>query len=169
MQGQNPSGHCLVAKRVIAAAPPPAARSPASAAAHGALTVAIASGPFTCVDDAAYEPLDALLAQMETKKPDAVVLLGPFVDAENAVVRGDAAPLEQSFEEVFAHGVRDRLEAFLARADVDGYAPAIVLVPSTRDAPPRRRSRSRRCWRTARSRRPGARRSSPRPTPRSSP
>ena len=134
VQGQNPSGHCLVAKRVIAAAPPPAARSPASAAAHGALTVAIASGPFTCVDDAAYEPLDALLAQMETKKPDAVVLLGPFVDAENAVVRGDAAPLEQSFEEVFAHGVRDRLEAFLARADVDGYAPAIVLVPSTRDA-----------------------------------
>ena len=69
------------------------------------------------------------------EKPDAVVLLGPFVDAENAVVRGDAAPLEQSFEEVFAHGVRDRLEAFLARADVDiSPAPAIALVPSTRDA-----------------------------------
>ena len=134
VQGQNPSGHCLVAKRVIAAAPPPAARSPAGASAHGALTVAIASGPFSCVGDVAYEPLDALLASLLETKPDAAVLLGPFVDAENAVVRGDAAPLEQSFEEVFAHGVRDRLEQFLARAEAEGYKPAVVLVPSTRDA-----------------------------------
>ena len=63
------------------------------------------------------------------------------MDAENAIVRGDAAPLEQSFEEVFAYGVRDRLEQFLARAEAEGYKPAVVLVPSTPTPPTTRSSR----------------------------
>ena len=137
VQGQNPSGHCLVAKRLISSSAPEMAKSIKTAPAHSALTCAIASGPFTCMTDLAYEPLDALFAKMKDSKPDAIVLLGPFVDCENKIVAGDDAsvdPLEQSFEQVFAVGVRDRLEAFLANADVDGYKPAVVLVPSVRDA-----------------------------------
>jgi DNA polymerase alpha subunit B len=135
-QGQNPSGHCLVAKRIIASAAPAMARSPPGASAHGALTCAIASGPFSCVSDLSYEPFHAFLAKVSETEPDALVLLGPFVDSENARIRGDDAgsdPLELSFEEVFAHGVRDALESFLARSDAKGYRPAVILVPSVRD------------------------------------
>tara|TARA_B110000305_G_scaffold80701_1_gene90668 strand:+ start:181 stop:1785 length:1605 start_codon:yes stop_codon:yes gene_type:complete len=122
VQGQNPSGHCLVAKRLICGAPPAMAVSDLKAPAHGALTIAVASGPFTCMGDLAYEPLDALFAALAKHKPDSLILLGPFVDCENKIVAGTgdnagaAEPLEVSFEEVFAVGVRDRLEAFLSNA-----------------------------------------------------
>ncbi len=72
--------------------------------------------------DLAYEPLDALFAALAKHKPDSLILLGPFVDCENKIVAGTgdnagaAEPLEVSFEEVFAVGVRDRLEAFLSNA-----------------------------------------------------
>ena len=44
--GANPS-HCLVAKSIVAHAPPPMCASPASSPAFGAQSVVIASGPFT--------------------------------------------------------------------------------------------------------------------------
>jgi len=59
--------------------------------------------------------------------------MGPFVDAEHKSVRGDDAPLDVSFEDVFALRVRDALERFAADADDAGYAPSVVVMPSTRD------------------------------------
>ena len=63
VQGQNPSGHCLVARRVIAALPPPMTRSPVSSPAFGGLSAVVASGPFTCAGDLSYEPF--LVRKME--------------------------------------------------------------------------------------------------------
>jgi len=67
---------------------------------------------------------DLLKYAMDTK-PDVLVLMGPFVDAEHRIIRGEdvhvpgtnsgggggegGGPLDASFEEVFAWGVRDRL------------------------------------------------------------
>jgi DNA polymerase alpha subunit B len=84
---------------------------------------------------------DLLKYAMDTK-PDVLVLMGPFVDAEHRIIRGEdvhvpgtnsgggggegGGPLDASFEEVFAWGVRDRLEAFTAAADAAGYSPAVV-------------------------------------------
>jgi hypothetical protein len=59
VQGQNPSGHCLVARRIIAAVPPPMPRSPPASSAFGALSAVVASGPFTCAGDLSYEPFAA--------------------------------------------------------------------------------------------------------------
>ena len=134
-QGSNPSGHCVVAKRIISAVAPPMLASRASAPAFGALSMVVASGPFTCADDLAYEPLDALLRYASETKPDAIVLLGPFVDCEHKIVRGDGEEaLSASFDEVFARGVRDRLEAFLESGAASGYRPAVIASPSVRDA-----------------------------------
>ena len=89
----------------------------------------------TCADDLAYEPLDALLRYASETKPDAIVLLGPFVDCEHKIVRGDGEEaLSASFDEVFARGVRDRLEAFLESGAASGYRPAVIASPSVRDA-----------------------------------
>jgi DNA polymerase alpha subunit B len=43
----------------------------------------VASGPFTTTDSLEYEPLDDLMSVIATKRPDVVVLAGPFVDANH--------------------------------------------------------------------------------------
>ena len=131
--GANPSGHCLVAKSIVAHAPPPMCASPTSSPAFGAQSVVIASGPFTCASDLSFEPFADLLRYCEDKRPDSVVLCGPFVDCDHRVVRGDAG-VDVSFEKVFEVGVRDRLADFASRCEAGGYAPNVVLVPSVRDA-----------------------------------
>ena len=110
----KPSGHCLVAKSIVAHAPPPMCASPTSSPAFGAQSVVIASGPFTCASDLSFEPFADLLRYCEDKRPDSVVLCGPFVDCDHRVVRGDAG-VDVSFEKVFEVGVRDRLADFAVK------------------------------------------------------
>ena len=131
--GSNPSGHCLVAKTIVAATTPPCAKSPASAPVFGSQSLVVASGPFTCASDLSYEPFRDVLKYCEDTRPDSLVLLGPFVDAEHRVVRGDAG-VDAPFEKVFEAGVKDKLAEFAERCEVAGYHPNVVLVPSVRDA-----------------------------------
>ena len=131
--GSNPSGHCLVAKSIVAATTPPCAKSPASAPVFGPQSLVVASGPFTCASDLSYEPFRDVLKYCEDTRPDSLVLLGPFVDAEHRVVRGDAG-VDAPFEKVFEAGVKDKLAEFATRCEVAGYHPNVVLVPSVRDA-----------------------------------
>ena len=57
------------------------------------------------------------------------------MDCEHKIVRGDGEEaLSASFDEVFARGVRDRLEAFLESGAASGYRPAVIASPSVRDA-----------------------------------
>lgn len=67
------------------------------------MSLAVAAGPFTCADDCAFAPLEALLAWAAAAPPDVLLLLGPFVDAEHAAVAGGLLP--QTFEELFAQEV----------------------------------------------------------------
>jgi DNA polymerase alpha subunit B len=131
--GSNPSGHCLVAKTIVAATTPPCAKSPASAPVFGSQSIVVASGPFTCASDLSYEPFRDVLKYCEDTRPDSLVLLGPFVDSEHRVVRGDAG-VDAPFEKVFEAGVKDKLAEFATRCEVAGYHPNVVLVPSVRDA-----------------------------------
>ena len=55
--GSNPSGHCLVAKTIVAATTPPCAKSPASAPVFGSQSLVVASGPFTCASDSELRAL----------------------------------------------------------------------------------------------------------------
>lgn len=43
----------------------------------------MASGPFTTTDTLEYEPLLDLMRVIAVRKPDVVVLAGPFVDANH--------------------------------------------------------------------------------------
>ena len=59
---------------------------------------------------------DMLLSTSAFKSNLHHYMMGPFVDSEHRLVRGEemaggGGPLEVSFEEVFAWGVRDRLQA----------------------------------------------------------
>ncbi len=59
----------------------------------------VAAGPFTLADDLDYAPLDALLSVCRRQRPDALVLLGPFVDAEQPLVASGL--VDMTFQDIF--------------------------------------------------------------------
>ena len=75
---------------------------PTLCATEGApLSVIVAAGPFTAADSLAFEPLDELLESASTgRAPDALVLMGPFVDVEHSMVADGSLPV--TFEQLFA-------------------------------------------------------------------
>lgn len=68
------------------------------------LSVVVAAGPYSTSEDCEYEPLQALLEYCAQHKPDALLLLGPFVDVEHPLVH--TGLLEETFDEVFESRVR---------------------------------------------------------------
>lgn len=98
VQGINASGGRMMARGIIEGVPRPLPASPPSELArfqHGgdlgagrALSIFAASGPFTTSDSLVYEPLNDLLGAVRAARPDVVVLMGPFVDAEHPKVGG---------------------------------------------------------------------------------
>lgn len=96
VQGINGSGGRMVARGIIEGVPRPlCASAPAelSRLQYGAdmaggrpLSIFAAAGPFTTSDSLVYEPLNDLLGAVRAARPDVVVLMGPFVDAEHPKV-----------------------------------------------------------------------------------
>jgi DNA polymerase alpha/epsilon subunit B/DNA polymerase alpha subunit B N-terminal len=85
-----------------------------------------AAGPYTLPDNLKYEPLDDLLALVARSKPDVVILLGPFVDANHKHV---TSALPVSFDTLFASRVMTRLSA----ASRDSPSTRFVVAPSLSD------------------------------------
>lgn len=110
------------------------------------VNVCVAAGPFTTSDTLSYEPLRELLGTVAAKKPDVLILIGPFVDVSQPLLSSGNVELEEYDEEdrvVGSHGasyemvfieriVRDGL-ATLFSAD-DSIPTNIILVPSLFDA-----------------------------------
>ena len=114
LRGTNPSGHCVVASQVLAGLAQPLPRSSlATLAGHAAVTgrggqsVVVAAGPFTSSEDLEYAPLGALLhyCAQPQQRPDLLLLVGPFVDAEHPLVRGGL--VEEAFEDIYAARVSE--------------------------------------------------------------
>jgi DNA polymerase alpha subunit B len=129
VEGANPSGFCLIARRLVTGLPGPRPERDAAAAGAGELSVVVAAGPFTCAGDLSYEPLGELLQYCLARRPDVLLLLGPFVDCEHALVSSGA--LDETFDALFDTRVRDALQEY---ADAAGPGCRVVLLPSTRDA-----------------------------------
>lgn len=119
VEGVNPYGTRLIAKRVWSdAAPPPPLRSEA----EGGLTILVAGGPYTPPSDLAYEPLHDLLAAARAHRADVVLLLGPFLDVAHPGLGGATElPAARLVDSVWRRALRE--------ADIP-----CLLVPSTRDA-----------------------------------
>jgi DNA polymerase alpha subunit B len=148
--GVNASGTRLVAQDLVAGVPRPLPRTEPSrlmefqhstvGAGGRALSILVASGPFTTSADLEYAPLNDLLAVILTLKPDVAILLGPFVDENHPQVAaglagahsGDGTFALLDFETLFKLRISTKL------ADMFEGAPDLptqfVLVPSLRDA-----------------------------------
>ncbi|KAF2490051.1 DNA polymerase alpha, subunit B [Lophium mytilinum] len=102
------------------------------------LTILAASGPFTPDTVLDFSALQALLDTAISSVADALILTGPFLDAEHPLVRsGDfdlpasaTNPDQATITDVFRHYVSKPLQAFSAQLPTC----TIILVPSLRDA-----------------------------------
>ena len=135
--GINSVGHTFVARRVLPVVPPApdatAARSAVASPSAPPVTLLAAAGPFTTSDDLTYSPLHALLAKVTEERPDALVLVGPFVDEQHPSIAGADVPV--SFDDLFERQVvaplAELIESQLEKDD--GKVTHVVMVPSTRD------------------------------------
>ncbi|EFX04114.1 DNA polymerase alpha primase associated subunit [Grosmannia clavigera kw1407] len=102
------------------------------------LNIIYASGPYTADDNLDFEPLHALCSKAADTGVDAVVLAGPFLDAdhpliatgdfdlpEDAVVEPDAATMATVFRYLVAPALQQLTTA--------NPAVMVLLVPSVRD------------------------------------
>ncbi|KAJ3340444.1 DNA-directed DNA polymerase alpha subunit pol12 [Gonapodya sp. JEL0774] len=134
VRGTNPSGRVLAADSIEVPPRPPV---PVTSAATLStmypedtrpLRIMVSSGPYTLDESLAYDALEELVKVVCEDKPDAVVFLGPFVDASNALLRrGD---VDFTVEEIFRMEISSRLERILSISP----RTKICLIPSTDDA-----------------------------------
>ena len=102
------------------------------------LTILIASGPYTTDNSLDFSPLHALLDTAISSVADALILIGPFLDAEHPLIRtGDfdlppsaTKPDQATLTDVFRHYISSSLQSLTARLPTC----SIILVPSLRDA-----------------------------------
>ncbi|KAF5746492.1 putative alpha DNA polymerase [Tripterygium wilfordii] len=146
IDGHNPSGHCLIASKLVDCIPlsittdvnlHPAkkqaldqdAQSTDLSCKQPEISVIIASGPFTTVDNLYFEPLTELLAYASRKLPQLLILLGPFVDSEHPEIKKGTT--DRTFDEIFQLEILRRLQDHVEYMGSDIH---VILVPSTRDA-----------------------------------
>uniref|UniRef100_T1GQV8 DNA polymerase alpha subunit B n=1 Tax=Megaselia scalaris TaxID=36166 RepID=T1GQV8_MEGSC len=89
------------------------------------LSIVVAAGPFTNSEDLHYDPLNDLLLYCKDNKPDCLILIGPFMDVDHAVIRGEIV-LDKSFETFFE-------EMLASVVEVVGSDVTICCVSSYKD------------------------------------
>lgn len=98
MEGTNPRGDTffvdkIATDRSLTYADPPQVKED--------MNVIVAAGPFTNQDDLIYEPLNDLYAYCKQHKPDVLILIGPFLDADHPLVQDGS--ITSSTDEFFSN------------------------------------------------------------------
>ena len=125
------------AKRILPALPPAASARPSASASAAtdspAVGLLVAAGPFTTSDDLAYAPLAELVRKASEERPDALILMGPFVDEQHPKLSSADLPItfEELFEQHIAAPLAELVELQLEKDD--GRVTHVILIPSTKD------------------------------------
>jgi len=132
-EGINPSGHCFIAKRVFVPSFSPSPKYPLQkflqekkSLQTRPTSVMVAVGPFTTSDNLRYWPLTALMDAVEQRRPDVLIMAGPFVPSlHRKVFLGE---MRQTYEDQYkavintvAHKLR-------------GSTTHALIIPSPNDA-----------------------------------
>nr|CAG4713483.1 unnamed protein product [Naegleria fowleri] len=88
------------------------------------LKIMAACGPFTLRHNILYNPLKDLVTLVDTIEPNVLILIGPFLSDDNALV--NSGFLEETFDEVFEERVLERLRSIETNCKV-------ILIPSLKD------------------------------------
>ncbi|KAG8530445.1 uncharacterized protein KY384_004947 [Bacidia gigantensis] len=104
-----------------------------------ALSIMVASGPYTADDNLAFEPLTALCERAAETYADVLIIIGPILDIEHPLLAsGDfdipadpsLEPDQITFEDIFRVLVGNQLKRLAQQVP----SMTIVMVPSVRDA-----------------------------------
>ncbi|CCX16686.1 DNA polymerase alpha subunit B N-terminal-domain-containing protein [Pyronema domesticum] len=115
---------------------PPASSSTEDLALHnekladGPLSIWLASGPFTTHDNLDFSALTDLTTSAAEKKPDVVILCGPFIDSTHPLISSgdfDTPNPDGTLDDLFRHEISRRLAQIPSTTTV-------LLLPSLRDA-----------------------------------
>ncbi|KAK4402682.1 DNA polymerase alpha subunit B [Sesamum angolense] len=145
VEGHNPSGHCLIASKIIDYVPLSVTSSEQHPSKRQAMdhslqltnpshdtsevSLIVAAGPFTTSNNLFFEPLTELLAYARRKQPQLLVLLGPFIDSDHPELR--KGTINQTFEEMFQLEILGKIQDYV---EYMGSAVRVILMPSIRDA-----------------------------------
>ncbi|KZV39969.1 DNA polymerase alpha subunit B-like [Dorcoceras hygrometricum] len=145
VEGLNPSGHCLIASKIIDYVPLSVDSSDDHPSKRQAmdqnlqmtnlsldvpeLSLIVAAGPFTTSDNLFFEPLNELLAYARRKQPQLLVLLGPFIDSDHPELK--KGYMNCTFDELFQLEILGKLRDYV---EYMGSAVHVILIPSIRDA-----------------------------------
>lgn len=72
------------------------------------LNIVMAAGPFSLGDELNYEPLNELIAYCKQHKPDVVIMMGPFLDADHKSVQG--CSMKMTYEGYFDNLIHSFME-----------------------------------------------------------
>jgi len=149
-RGMNGTGGRLVVREITHGRRLPLPATPAAAveaeaaraaaAGSGPLRVWAAAGPFSLASDLDYQPLDDLLleASQADAPPDALVLVGPFVDAEHPHVAAGRTRVRNADGNTFTLSARDVF--IYKREPPPRLLPALARPPRRPPKPPPPRS-----------------------------
>ncbi|CAK4705161.1 unnamed protein product [Aphanomyces euteiches] len=124
----NDTRNPMQVKRFIEPEPLPLPTSIANDSAP--VRVFTAAGPFTANNDPQHQPLNDLIAVALKEKPDVVILVGPFIDAnhvKDGVVSYDDVMV--SFDDLFLFKIVAKFNTLLSELP----NCQLVLIPSVRD------------------------------------
>lgn len=126
VEGVNTQGHTLIASKSYRSALP----NPCPDVERGMLTAApsvwVASGPFTASGDLEFEALENLLELCQQSPPDLLILVGPFVAPNHAVVKSPT--LDMTYKQVF-----QKMFETIEQMTEEDFSTQIALVPSVHD------------------------------------
>jgi DNA polymerase alpha subunit B len=155
VEGMNTSGRKMIAHRICEGLAPEPVKSTVRELIqyhHGddfqsgaPLQIMLASGPFTLSSNLEYEPFNDLLNIVIEKRPDVVILTGPFVDMRHKAVaagqtvipdgndeNGNEQHILVPFEVFFAETISAFLEDLYSQDE--SLPTQFILVPSLEDA-----------------------------------
>nr|CAG4640946.1 EOG090X07VJ [Eulimnadia texana] len=125
VEGSNPSGQTIIAEKILTPERLPLPETSLDVDfANGCLKIAVASGPFTLLEDLNFSPLDELLNKINENPPHVLVLIGPFLETRNKAIETGLLPT--TYEEEFL-SLMEKIQTKL-NSEIQ-----VVIVSSSRD------------------------------------
>ncbi|KAI0916967.1 hypothetical protein AcW1_007714 [Taiwanofungus camphoratus] len=129
LRGKNGGGGWFLVTEILCLPP-----SKAASQSHGksevddsSFSMYIACGPFTPDNDVKYTRWQTLLSKIKADKPAVVLLIGPFVDSANPLIKNGEVDLTPT--EMFREHFTEALSEFLSISPQS----LVLIVPSVRD------------------------------------
>lgn len=116
VQGTNPRGHTVYVDDIFTEIELKPSEPPRV---HEKLEFVIVAGPYTSQNDLSYEPLNDIIVYCKQHKPDVLIMLGPFLDADHKCVQDGS--MKKTFEDFFHDLLAGMMEAI-------GYGHCIILL-----------------------------------------